>query len=320
MANIEKIIDDWAILGRPGYAGRKKNLRRSEIQKIFGDGNWMIAHLIGDKLLPREEALKYFEESYYQYFANNPEILDWLILTAKDVYDTDESNVNSGLDYSIQETDAAHLNDIAIRRAIKRLGKEFQGEKLLQIHGENSEGFFLTTGEVPFHKPDIILSPQIKGWWKKNSIESFWQSNKVLATKFDKIKNMSKETIVVVLRKDISMGKGKFSTQAAHAIVSLIPERGLKWDFAKNPVEVWTVKGEENLLGIYSKVSKMKVNCSIIRDAGKTQLAPGTRTAVGIGPINEAILDSIMNDYNAIALETLMRKYRNFKNLSLRTL
>ena len=81
-----------------------------------------------------------------------------------------------------------------------------------------------------------------------------------------------------------------------------------------------TVKGEENLLGIYSKVSKMKINCSIIRDAGKTQLAPGTRTAVGIGPINEAVLDSIMNEYGANALEIPMRKYRDFKNLSLKTL
>ena len=320
MTNIEKMIDEWAILGRPGYAGRKKKLRRSEIQKIFRDGNWQIAHLIDDKLTSREEALEFFEESYYQYFVNNPEILDWLILTAKDVFDTAESNIDSKCDYSIQETEAAHLNDIAIRRVLKRLGKEFKGDKLLQIHGENSEGFFLTTGEIPFHRPDLILKPQIKGWWKKNSIESFWQSNKVLAVKFNRLKNLSKEILAVVLRKDISMGKGKFSTQAAHAIVTLIPERGMKWDFSKKPVEIWTVKGEENLLGIYSKISKMKINCSLIRDAGKTQIAPGTRTAVGIGPINEAVLDSIMNEFNANNLESSLRKYRDFKTFSLRAL
>ncbi len=318
MINIKKIIDGWAILGRPGFAGRKKALRRAELENKFGKDNWKIAHLVDGKLLSRDEALVYFEESYYQFFIKNPELLDWLILTAQDIYDTNPSNIDSKFDYSIQETDTVHLNDIAIRRVIKKLGKEFQGSKLLQIHGEDSEGFVLTTGQIPFHKLDLIYSPQIKGWWGKNSIEAFWQSNKVLVVKLDRLKRLSKKMIGVVLRKDIHMGKGKFATQAAHAIVSLLPQRGQTWDFEQNPIEVWTVKGEENLLGIYSTVSKMKFDCSIIRDAGKTQLIPGTRTAVGIGPINEAEFDSILSRYGALPAESKSRLYLSFKSLILR--
>ncbi len=257
LTNIKKIIDGWAILGRPGHAGRKKALRRTELENKFGKGNWKIVHLIDGKLLSQDEALDYLEEGYNQFFKKNTELLDWLILTAQDIYDTAPSNIDSKFDYSIQETETAHLNDIAIRRVIKRLGKEFQGSKLLQIHGEDSEGFVLTTGQVPFHKLDLIYSPQIKGWWNKNSIEAFWQSNKVLVVRVDRLKQLSKKMVGVVLRKDIHMGKGKFATQAAHAIVTLIPERGETWDFEQHPIEVWTVKGEENLLGIYSTMSKI---------------------------------------------------------------
>ncbi len=318
MTHIKKIIDGWAILGRLGYAGRKKTLRRTELENKFGKDNWIIAHLVDGKLLSREEALVYFEEGYFQFFKKNPELLDWLILTAQDIYDTDPSNIDSKFDYSIQETEAAHLNDIAIRRVIKRLGKEFQGSKLLQVHGENSEGFVFTTGQVPFHKLDLIYSPQIKGWWSKNSIEAFWQSNKVLAVKVDRLKSLSKKMIGVVLRKDIHMGKGKFATQAAHAIVSLLPQRDQTWDFEQNSIEVWTIRGEENLLGIHSTMSKMKYDCSIIRDAGKTQLIPGTRTAVGVGPINEVEFDSIMSKYGALPAASKIRNYLSFKSIILR--
>ena len=320
MVNIQTVIDGWAILGRPGYAGKKKRIRREELANKFGKNNWKIGHLVNGKLLSRDDALVYFEDSYCHLFKKNPELLDWLLLTASDVYDTAPSNIDSKLDYTIQETEAAHLTDIAIRRVVKRLEKQFQGDSLIQVHGEESDGYISTTGQVPFHKPELICSPQIKGWWSKNSVESFWQSNKVLAVKFEQLKKMSKKIVAVILRKDIHMGKGKFATQAAHAIVSLIPERGQKWDFEQNPVDVWTVKGEENLLGIHSKFSRQKYDCTIIRDAGKTQLIPGTRTAVGVGPINEAEFDLVMSEYNASPSEINKRSYLSFKSLNLRDL
>ena len=315
-----KLLDEWAILGRPGYAGKKKQLRRIEIQEKFGEGNWQIAHLVNGELLTREKALELFEESYYYFFKKNPKILEWLVLTAEDIYDTSPTNIESGLDYSIQETSAVHLHDIAIRRVIKKLGRAFEGKKLLEIHGEDSEGFILTTGEVPFFNPKIIHKPQIKGWWKKDSIEAFWQSNKVLVVKFKQLQQISNDIVSVVLRKDIHMGKGKFSTQAAHAIVSLLPEKGIKWNFDNNSIEVWTVKGEDVLLGINATLKKMKINTSLIRDAGKTQLSPGTFTAVGIGPINQALFDKIMSDYNATPAESPMRNYCSFKSFNLRSL
>lgn len=317
MTGTFKAFDDWIILGRPGYAGKKKKLRRNELEEKFGSGNWKTLHLVNNKLLSREEALDLYETGYYHYFKDNPEILEWLVTYAKDIYDIAPSNVDSRLDYSIQETDAAHLHDIAIRRSIRKLEKEFLGDVLLEIRGEDSEGFILSPSQVPFHQPDLILKPQLKGWWIKNSIESFWQSNKVLLVKNDTLVNMSQQMIGVVLRKDIRMGKGKFSVQTAHAIVSLLSEKGMNWDFNNKPIEIWTVKSEEDLLGINRRIQKLKINSSLIRDAGKTQLDPGTKTAVGIGPINEAIFEKVMNSYSAYPLETGERSYRALKNLIL---
>ncbi len=317
MSHILKIIDDWAILGRPGFAGKQKRQKRKELLDKFDEGNWKIAHLYEDELLSQEEALNHFENSYQKFFEDNPEILEWLLHTARDIYDNQETNVNSGFDYSIQETDDAHLHDIAIRRVLQKMEKEFQGELLLQIRGENSEGFILSTGQVPFYKPKLIQRKQLKGWWGKNSIESYWQSNKVLAVKTKRLEQLSNKMLGVVLRKDIHMGKGKFSAQAAHAVVSLIPQTNTQWDFDEHPIEIWTVRGEENLVGIYSKAQKMNVNCTLIRDAGKTQIAPGSKTAVGLGPINEAIFDILMNDFGAKSTVTYSRNYNTFVNLTL---
>jgi len=113
VSHILKIIDDWAILGRPGFAGKQKIQKRKELLDKFGESNWKIAYLYEDNLLSREEALIHFENSYQKFFEDNPEILEWLLQTATDIYDNQESNVNSGLDYSIQETEDAHLHDIA---------------------------------------------------------------------------------------------------------------------------------------------------------------------------------------------------------------
>ncbi|MHA1126096.1 MAG: aminoacyl-tRNA hydrolase [Candidatus Heimdallarchaeota archaeon] len=317
MSHIKTIIDDWAILGRPGFAGKQKRQKRKELLDKYGEGNWKIAHLYDGKLLSREDALIHFENSYQKFFESNPELLEWLLQTAKDIYDNQETNVNSGLDYSIQETEDAHLHDIAIRRVLQKMDKEFQGDSLLQIRGENSDGFILSTGQVPFYEPKLIQKKQLKGWWGKNSIESYWQSNKVLAVKTKRLVQLSNKMLGVVLRKDIHMGKGKFSAQAAHAIVSLIPQKKMQWDFNERPIEIWTVRSEENLVGIYSKAQKMNLNCTLIRDAGKTQIAPGSKTAVGLGPINEGIFDILMNDFDAKSTVTYNRKYSDFENLTL---
>ena len=106
------------------------------------------------------------------------------------MWDTCESNINSRFDYSIQETPNNHIHDIAIRRAVMRLGYWFTGTKkeLLHVRGDYNP---LSPHSIPFHIPETILSgvdikdyPNKGCWWNNlgvmNSIEAFYQYNKVL--------------------------------------------------------------------------------------------------------------------------------------------
>jgi len=62
-----------------------------------------------------------------------------------------------------------------------RLGKEFNGNHLVEIRGHNSEGYALNPGQVAFHLPHMIMQPEFKDdWMNLGSIESFWQSNKIV--------------------------------------------------------------------------------------------------------------------------------------------
>lgn len=167
----------------PGYFGKQREQRHREFDERFGAGNWRLAWIIGERIGPIEEAVMFYEDGYYQFMSDRSELVDELVAAATDVYDDSPSNIDSGLDYSIQETSATHLQDIAIRRCIVRLGRRFEGNELVRIRsskGEHRLSPILSPGSVPFHRPELIVDPGVDGWWARCSVEDFWQSNKRL--------------------------------------------------------------------------------------------------------------------------------------------
>ena len=171
-----------------GYFGAKRPDIEQKLNSWFGSDGWMVKHLIGGQFVSEEAALQHYEDGYFIYFRDNPDILEALLESASDVYDTAPSNIESGTDYNIQETPNAgrHLQDIAIRRAMGRLGREFRGRELMQIRGKKTKGYHLNPGFIPFHKPELITIA-IKGWWSPGSIEAFLQGTKVIVLA-DKVK------------------------------------------------------------------------------------------------------------------------------------
>jgi hypothetical protein len=107
---------EWKIIERPGYLGKKRDEVEANWNSKFGKGNWRISYDIKGIIIPKEMGIQIYEDAYYRYLENNPEILDWLITSASDVYDTAQTNVLSGLDYSKQETPNNHIQDISIRQ------------------------------------------------------------------------------------------------------------------------------------------------------------------------------------------------------------
>lgn len=116
--------------------------------------------------------------------------------------------------------------------------------------------------------------------------------------------------MVIVVRTDIKMSTGKLSAQVAHASVSCVLEaiekggRYLEW------LEAWVKEGQkkivlkaktlDGLLDIYNKSLMRRLPTCIIKDAGHTELPPGTITCVGIGPAPEDVIDEITGELDLL--------------------
>lgn len=172
--------------GRPGYLGKHKADKYVQWDNQFGSGKWRLVWKWGNRFLNFVQACGVYEEAYYQYLKNNPNVLRELLSVASEVYDDAVSNVSSRFDYTKQETNRTHIQDISIRHVVHRLGKKFEGDRLIQIRhdrGEHPLSMTLSPGVVPFHKPGRIIKPWLTGWWDAGTVECFYQSNRVLQFK-----------------------------------------------------------------------------------------------------------------------------------------
>jgi len=109
---------------------------------------------------------------------------------------------------------------------------------------------------------------------------------------------MYKQTIVI--RADLKMGKGKIGGQCSHASVSAYerirksdPDIARAWTEEGQKKIVLKVQSESELLEYFKKGQMAGIPCELIRDAGHTQLEPGTITCFGAGPWDEEELDKV---------------------------
>jgi PTH2 family peptidyl-tRNA hydrolase len=107
---------------------------------------------------------------------------------------------------------------------------------------------------------------------------------------------------VIIFREDLKLGKGKLAAHAAHAAIvgyTLVEKKDKKllnqWLVEGEKKIVLKIKDEASLIGLYEKI-KNKVPCQIIRDAGLTQVEPGTITCLVIGPWYEEEIDPFISD------------------------
>lgn len=105
---------------------------------------------------------------------------------------------------------------------------------------------------------------------------------------------------VIVVRTDLKMSRGKLATQVAHAAVLAAFEASRRnqewfnewWSSGQKKI-VLKVNSEKELLEIYDKALSSGLPVSLVIDAGLTELPPGTKTAVGIGPAPDDKIDAI---------------------------
>ncbi|HLH86598.1 MAG TPA: peptidyl-tRNA hydrolase Pth2 [Thermoplasmataceae archaeon] len=113
--------------------------------------------------------------------------------------------------------------------------------------------------------------------------------------------------LVVAVRKDLDLGKGKIAAQVAHAAVScaLKSEKHDKRTFRKwldqgQKKIVVKVDSEQVLLSLLDRARQLGLISEPIYDAGHTQVEPGTLTCIGIGPADGKLLDELTGGYSLL--------------------
>ncbi len=105
---------------------------------------------------------------------------------------------------------------------------------------------------------------------------------------------------VLIIRRDLDMGWGKVVAQASHAslmafmaVSSKYPEIADRWMEEGETKIVLKTKGEEEFEDIKKKLRSAGLPFKVVKDAGQTQVTPGTETAIGVGPYYENELDKV---------------------------
>lgn len=172
---------NWKTINRPGVFGLKRDEILKGYDEVFGKNKWRIVHQYCGKTLNFLETCKLFEEAYFQDSLNRQDLWLNLMNSGSDVYDLDLTDIESGLNYEIQNGKGTHIQDIAIRNVFVRRNFVFEGQEPIQIRScAKTFGYLLSPYSVKFHKPEHILQPHLDGLWKPDSVESFYQSNKLL--------------------------------------------------------------------------------------------------------------------------------------------
>ncbi len=103
--------------------------------------------------------------------------------------------------------------------------------------------------------------------------------------------------MIIAIRSDIKMGRGKAAAQAAHAATSVLDNANKKiisaWKREGQKKIIVKVKSEDDLILLQKKCKDLKIPCAIIHDAGLTEIAQGTATSIGIGPEREEKINKV---------------------------
>lgn len=176
------------VISRPGYFGKKR--KEIENQLNIQYPNWKECWQIGDLVFGFDEAVTLYDDAYYKHIEKSHELIKWIV-SFGECYDSDRSNIACGINHDLINS-PRHIQDVSVRRALIRLGTYFDKYKgpfqslydeneLLHIRSEDSNGFVLMPGNVPFHMPDVIVeNNNVKSWCKPDSVEYFWQANKII--------------------------------------------------------------------------------------------------------------------------------------------
>jgi len=104
----------------------------------------------------------------------------------------------------------------------------------------------------------------------------------------------------IVARRDLGMSPGKLAAQVAHASLSAVEKADAEarraWKQGGQKKVVLRSPDERTLFELKVIAEDAGLPVAIIRDAGHTQLEPGTVTALAVGPAGDEAVDAVTGD------------------------
>ena len=121
--------------------------------------------------------------------------------------------------------------------------------------------------------------------------------------------NKEDTKLVLVVRSDLGMGKGKIAAQCSHAtlavyktLLSSPPNPSSpgtthpllkRWESTGQAKIATQVGTEDELLVLQATAQSLGLCAKVVHDAGRTQVASGTATVLGVGPGPKGVVDQV---------------------------
>jgi PTH2 family peptidyl-tRNA hydrolase len=113
--------------------------------------------------------------------------------------------------------------------------------------------------------------------------------------------------LVIVMRSDLKMTKGKMAAQASHAAVACAfnykkkdPKGFDRWDASGQKTVVVKVDTQAELFEIKAVADAQSMPNCVITDAGRTEVPEGSITCIGIGPGPEDQVDKVTGELSML--------------------
>jgi PTH2 family peptidyl-tRNA hydrolase len=108
---------------------------------------------------------------------------------------------------------------------------------------------------------------------------------------------------VIVVRTDLGMSPGKVAAQVGHGVLKFLEENEGPLNCGLQPYSTWFAQGatkvilgcssEAELLALYENALLSGVECHLVVDEGRTEIAAGSTTVLAIGPDTSDRIDPI---------------------------
>ncbi|XP_016938060.1 probable peptidyl-tRNA hydrolase 2 [Drosophila suzukii] len=106
--------------------------------------------------------------------------------------------------------------------------------------------------------------------------------------------------MVLVVRNDLKMGKGKIAAQCGHGAVGAYQRAVVRtprllraWENCGCAKIAVRVESEAELMAIKKAAERQQLNTCLIRDAGRTQIEANSKTVLAVGPAAAVDIDRV---------------------------